>query len=83
MMMERIITISLSERSIATLLNIVEQSVRDAEQELCEGLQHEDTSMIAASEATLRALDPIHRELARLGSTSAHQGETLNDTRCD
>ena len=75
MPVEKLITIILPERSIATLLNIVEQNVRDAEQELSSGLQHEDTSVIAASEAALRALDPIHRELARLGITETRQGE--------
>lgn len=62
-MSEEKLVLFLSKRSVAALHGLVEKHIREAQLDLEEGIRNEDQSLISASEAELRCLDPIAREL--------------------
>ena len=62
-MPEEKLILLLPKRSIALLHTIVAQQVEDAETELRSGIEAENQSLISSSEAMLRCLDPIIKEL--------------------
>lgn len=62
-MPEEKLILLLPKRSIALLHTIVTQQVEDAETDLRSGIEAENQSLISSSEAALRCLDPIIKEL--------------------
>jgi len=56
----------LPKRSIHVLQGIIQRQILEAQQDLERGIKHEDQSLISSSEAELRCLDPIVKELDEL-----------------
>lgn len=62
-MSEEKLVLFLSKHSVATLHNLVTKQICEAQMDLERGIRDDDQSLISASEAELRCLDPIAKEL--------------------
>jgi hypothetical protein len=60
---EEKLVLLLPKRSISVLRGIIARHVQEAQIDLDRGIRSEDQSLISASEAVLRCLDPITKEL--------------------
>lgn len=60
---EEKLVLFLPKRSIPVLQGIIQRQIIEAQQDLERGIRHEDQSLISSSEAELRCLDPIAKEL--------------------
>lgn len=62
-MSEEKLVLFLSKHSVAALHNLVVKQIHEAQQDLERGIRNDDQSLISSSEAELRCLDPIAKEL--------------------
>ena len=63
---EEKLVLFLPKRSIETLQHLIMRQIHEAQLDLERGINTEDQSLIAASEAELRCLDPIAKELDQI-----------------